>query len=206
MVLCPTSNFFQIQVELLLITHWWGGFQGVSCDTPIDVADSECLRAALEEISIKEDDIFISHHQSPSWLSGVPDVVKDFFAVTLMCVDDSIIEQAHEFLLPAFSLFPNKDYCVVTQPHTSPMTPFLSHFSIVPAKPTNSFSHCLFVIHRALVCGMLPTVRSYMPGVDTAAVTALSYDVQDVEDAIFVRSAATREVSTYFRLPCLSGH
>ena len=50
---------------------------------------------------------------------GVPDVMKDFFCVNLFCVDESIAHRSADFLLPAFALFPDKDYCVITQPHTS---------------------------------------------------------------------------------------
>jgi hypothetical protein len=92
---------------------------GINCHSPLDTIDSETLRTALEEVTLKEDDIFIDHHESPTWLVGVPDVVKDFFCVNLFCVDESIAHQSVELLLPAFSLYPDKDYCVVTQPHTS---------------------------------------------------------------------------------------
>lgn len=149
-------------VNLILLIHWWGEFQDVNADTPLDVLDTETTKKWLEEMILKEDDIFISHHKSPSWLVSVPDVVKDFFCINLMCVDTGLISQSRELLLPAFSLYPDKDYCIVTQPHTSPITPFLSQFSIVPPKSTNTFNHVLLVIHRALVVNTLPSVRPYM--------------------------------------------
>ena len=92
--------------------------------TPIDRVNMSTFKTALLQISEKEDDIFINHHKSPSWLVGVPDVMKDFFCVNLFCIDAELAHQATEFLLPAFSLFPEKDYCVLTQPHTSPVGVF----------------------------------------------------------------------------------
>eukprot|EP00392_Amoebophrya_sp_AT5.2_P005443 g5452.t1 len=143
--------------DLLFIVHWWGN---LGCVSAIDSVDSESMKKALEAIVAKEDDIFISHHQSPSWLFGVPDVMKDFFCVNLFCVDESIAHRSADFLLPAFALFPDKDYCVITQPHTSQITPFLQAFSIVPPKPSNTFGHVLFVLHRACCTNAIsPTVR-----------------------------------------------
>lgn len=52
--------------DLLFIVHWWGN---LGCVSAIDSVDSESMKKALEAIVAKEDDIFISHHQSPSWYS-----------------------------------------------------------------------------------------------------------------------------------------
>lgn len=44
-------------------------------DMPLNIINSARVKTALEEITLKEDDIFINHHSSPAWLNGVPDIV-----------------------------------------------------------------------------------------------------------------------------------
>ncbi|CAD7974188.1 unnamed protein product [Amoebophrya sp. A25] len=168
--------------DLLLLVHWWGDKAGVSCLSAIDMVDSETMKTALEEISNKEDDIFINHHESPSWLFGVPDMMKDFFCVNLFCVDESIAHRSSDFLVPAFALFPEKDYCVITQPHTSQMTPFLSQFSIVTPRASNTFGHVLFVLHRACCATTVsPTVRHLSSGEDVERVEKVIEGMDDVD-------------------------
>merc|ERR1719163_1513812 len=80
----------------------------------------------------------------------------------MLCLDRSYQTQALEFLLPAFSLYPDKDYCVITQPHTASNSPFLGAFTVVPQQPTNTFSHVLYLVHRAALAEP-PKVRYVVP-------------------------------------------
>ncbi|CAD7933670.1 unnamed protein product [Amoebophrya sp. A120] len=173
--------------DLLFVVHWWSTEnEGINCISAIDQVDSESLKNCLEAIVKKEDDIFINHHQSSSWLFGVPDVMKDFFCVNLFCVDEAIAHRSADFLLPAFALFPDKDYCVITQPHTSKITPFLQAFSMVPPKPSNTFGHVLFVLHRACCTASLtPTVRMLEGEADLDRVAAV-LDGMDLKDGEFI--------------------
>ncbi|CAE7291623.1 CFAP61 [Symbiodinium sp. CCMP2456] len=100
-----------------------------------------------------EEGLFVNHPNSPSWLSNMPQHTKDVFCVNMFCLDQAYQTQALDFLLPAFSLFPDKDYCIITQPHTAPNSPLLNAFSIVPPQPQNTFGHVLFLIHRAALLG-----------------------------------------------------
>ena len=56
--------------------------------------------------------------------------------------------RSKDFLKYAFDLFPDRDYLIVTQPHTVPENALLSKFTLVQKQLTNTFSHVLYLIHR----------------------------------------------------------
>lgn len=56
--------------------------------------------------------------------------------------------RSKDFLKYAFDMFPDRDYLIVTQPHTIAETALLNKFSNVSKKPENTFSHVLYVLHR----------------------------------------------------------
>jgi len=73
---------------------------------------------------------------------------KNAFAVTLFCMESMFDNRSKDFLKYAFDMFPDRDYLIVTQPHTIAETALLNKFSIVPKKSENTFSHVLYVLHR----------------------------------------------------------
>lgn len=84
-------------------------------------------------------------------LVSIPDPVesaKNAFAVTLFCMESMFDCRSKDFLKYAFDMFPDRDYLIVTQPHTIAETALLNKFSIVSKKPENTFSHVLYVLHR----------------------------------------------------------
>ncbi|CAK8994403.1 Cilia- and flagella-associated protein 61 (CFAP61) (Flagellar-associated protein 61) [Durusdinium trenchii] len=136
--------------KLLITLHWWGD---VDISSPLAILPEDGYREALEKVMQSEEGLFVSHPNSPSWLANMPPHSKDVFCVNMFCLDQAFQTQALDFLLPAFSLFPEKDYCIVTQPHTAPNTPLLNAFTIVPPQPQNTFGHVLYLIHRASLLG-----------------------------------------------------
>jgi hypothetical protein len=48
----------------------------------------------------------------------VPDSLKNAFAVTLFCMEAAFDSRSTDFLKHAFEQFPDRDYLIVTQPHT----------------------------------------------------------------------------------------
>jgi hypothetical protein len=60
--------------------------------------------------------------------------------------------------MAAFSVFPDREYCVLSLPHASVDTPLLSRFSLVPAKPGSTFEHVLYVGHPLLLCMFCTTL------------------------------------------------
>ena len=77
-----------------------------------------------------------------------PESAKNAFAITLFCMEAAVDSRSVDFLKYAFDLFPNRDYLIVTQPHTVPENALLSKFTLVPKTMHNTFSHVLYLIHR----------------------------------------------------------
>jgi hypothetical protein len=84
-------------------------------------------------------------------LTTIPDPAEAFknaFAITLFCMEAEFDSRSKDFLKYAFDLFPDRDYLIVTQPHTIAENTLLNKFSVVPKKSENTFSHVLYVLHR----------------------------------------------------------
>jgi len=145
--------------ELTMIIHWWTDEE---ISSPLSCCPEDGFRQALAKVMDSEEGLFVSHPNSPSWLANMPQHSKDVFCVNMCCLDQAYQTQALDFLLPAFSLYPEKDYCIITQPHTAPNTPLLNAFTIVPPQPQNTFGHVLYLIHRAALLGT-PKVQYLKP-------------------------------------------
>ncbi|KAF0692912.1 Aste57867_16060 [Aphanomyces stellatus] len=76
------------------------------------------------------------------------DVEGNAFLMTLFCIDATYQVRAPEFLRYAFSLFPHKEYCIVTVSPLSSQPLVLSAFTLVPFKPSSTYSHSLYLLHR----------------------------------------------------------
>merc|ERR1719238_1462229 len=162
-----------------MVLHWWTDEE---IGSPLSTVPPDCFRGALEQIMVSEEGLFVGHPNSPTWLSNMPQHVKDVFCVNMCCLDQAYQTQALDFLLPAFSLYPDKDYCIITQPHTAPNTPLLNALTIVPPQPQNTFSHVLYLIHRAALMGP-PKVRPMSPA-DMSEIAPLieCFDNQTCQD------------------------
>ena len=77
-----------------------------------------------------------------------PESAKNGFAITLFCMEAAFDSRSQDFLKYAFSIFPDRDYLIVTQPHTVPENSLISKFTLVPKSAENTFSHVLYLIHR----------------------------------------------------------
>jgi hypothetical protein len=56
--------------------------------------------------------------------------------------------RSKDFLKHAFDRYPDRDYLIVTQPHTVSENSLLQKFTLVAKKPENTFTHVLYIIHR----------------------------------------------------------
>merc|ERR1719352_12557 len=169
-------------VSLILALHWWGR---LNITEPLGLFTLDQLRAACELVLEGEDElIWVNRPTSPMWLSNVPQHAKDAFCINLFCLDGASQMQAVDFLLPAFSLYPEKDICVLTQPHVSPQSPLLSHFTIVPPKATNTFHHALYLVHRSTLLSP-PVLRVISnPDIESVAALAEPLGVHTVNDLV----------------------
>ncbi|KAE8601161.1 hypothetical protein XENTR_v10013560 [Xenopus tropicalis] len=71
------------------------------------------------------------------------------FSIQLFCIDEKHESRSVDFLSYAFSLFPDKDFCVITVPHLTPEFPLLQNFVRVVPLSTCTLSQELYVFHRA---------------------------------------------------------
>jgi hypothetical protein len=84
-------------------------------------------------------------------MTTIPDPsesAKNAFAVTLFCMESMFDCRSKDFLKYAFEMFPDRDYLIITQPHSIAENALLSKFTLVPKKSVNTFSHVLYVLHR----------------------------------------------------------
>eukprot|EP00742_Colponemidia_sp_Colp-10_P005991 GILJ01006412.1.p1 GENE.GILJ01006412.1~~GILJ01006412.1.p1 ORF type:complete len:1622 (+),score=306.28 GILJ01006412.1:470-4867(+) len=134
---------------------------------------------------------------NPNWetlddLPLPPDFAKNAFCVTLFCLDELFESRAKDFLEPAFALYPDKDYCIVTQPHTSPESTLLNNFSLVPKKPSNTFSHVLYLFHRDALLAPLQVRRALVD--DLEAVSVL---LEDLDNGSEIRETVSRSLQDF---------
>ena len=76
---------------------------------------------------------------------------ENVFCITLFCLDESYESRSIDVLKAAFDLFPDRNYCLLTLPHTSPPNSSLNllhYFTLIPPTSANTFSHVLYLLHR----------------------------------------------------------
>ena len=72
------------------------------------------------------------------------------FCITLFCLDAQYESRSLDILRAVFDLYPDRNYCVLTLPHTSPPSSIqmLSYFTYVKPTLRNTFSHAMYLLHR----------------------------------------------------------
>ena len=77
-----------------------------------------------------------------------PDSLKNAFAITLFCMEAAFDSRSTDFLKYAFDEYPDRDYLIITQPHTVVESQLLSKFTHPLKKTKNTFQHVLYIMHR----------------------------------------------------------
>lgn len=60
----------------------------------------------------------MSHLEDLETIPEPPEIAKNAFAITLFCMEAAFDSRSKDFLKYAFDMFPDRDYLIVTQPHT----------------------------------------------------------------------------------------
>ena len=68
-----------------------------------------------------------------------PESAKNAFAMTLFCMEAAFDCRSKDFLTYAFDSFPDRDYLIVTQPHTVAESQLLNKFTLVQKQSVNTF-------------------------------------------------------------------
>ncbi|XP_053316609.1 cilia- and flagella-associated protein 61 [Spea bombifrons] len=71
------------------------------------------------------------------------------FCIQLFCIDEKHQTRSMDFLNYVFSLFPDKDFCIITVPHLTPEFPLLQGFVRAVPLSTSTLSQELYLFHRA---------------------------------------------------------
>lgn len=77
-----------------------------------------------------------------------PEIAKNAFCLILYCIDEAFDSFGIEFLESAFEQFPERDYMIITQPHTCSENSLMNFFTLVDKKSSNTFNHVLYIMHR----------------------------------------------------------
>eukprot|EP00727_Mastigamoeba_balamuthi_P005671 m51a1_g1723 hypothetical protein (1107) ;mRNA; r:103041-107400 len=73
--------------------------------------------------------------------------------VTLFCLADEYAHRARDFIIPVFDSFPERDYLLLTQPPSAPVTSLLQLFTQLPANPDSTFPHVAYVLTKCSFMG-----------------------------------------------------
>jgi Cilia- and flagella-associated protein 61, N-terminal domain len=123
------------------------------------------LRAGQSSYSLHSD--AGSEDDRMSFVSSASTVFEDssqsnVFGITMCCIEQNYTERVYlQLLEAAFEAFPGRNYCLLTVPFTV-VEPHLRFFSAVQPKASATFSHALYVVHRAAVRPQL-SIRNSVP-------------------------------------------
>ena len=68
-----------------------------------------------------------------------PDSLQNAFAITLFCMEAAFDSRSQDFLKYAFEAYPERDYLIITQPHTVVESMLLQNFTQPVKKTSNTF-------------------------------------------------------------------
>lgn len=97
-------------------------------------------------------------------------------------MEAAVDSRSTDFLKYAFNLFPDRDYLIVTQPHTVPENALLNKFTLVPKTMNNTFSHVLYLIHR-----------DYLLEQDIEVTRTVPEDYAQIEELLFSNPTVTND-------------
>ncbi|KAJ3394717.1 hypothetical protein HDU84_006860 [Entophlyctis sp. JEL0112] len=103
---------------------------------------SDPIRAALEASTAEGRAVekaagMIAAQQAAAEQVQIIQAQCNIFCISLLCIEDMHANHGIEFVKAAFSLFPDRDYCVVTVPSGMPEIPVLRNFTMVHPRPGN---------------------------------------------------------------------
>lgn len=112
------------------------------------------------------------------------------FCVSVFCVDEAFESRSCDFLSACFALFPEKEYVIVTLPHTAAEFPLLNYFNQVEPQPTSSFGHILYLFHRDALLGTMKVRPAIAADDDAVRVLTKGLTRRAQMDAAFFKATA----------------
>ncbi|KAJ1475774.1 hypothetical protein T484DRAFT_3150674 [Baffinella frigidus] len=126
--------------------------------TPEEEAEVKARKAAeddaelLKLISEAQEDAVAEigyFEESPEPSVDLNSLPVNAVCLTLFCLDPSLDCQVQKLLRPTMEMFPEHEYCLVLVPHQGRHVSLLRLMQPVREKLGQSFSHALYMIHRA---------------------------------------------------------
>ena len=92
-------------------------------------------------------------------MMNVPDSAKNAICINIFFIDQLFECRAIDFLPFAFNLFPDKEYVILTQPHTVEESVLLQSFIQVPKKQDTNFEHVLYIFNKVNLLSNYISIR-----------------------------------------------
>jgi len=120
-----------------------------------------------------------------------PPKLPNAFCISVFCMDESFESRSTDFLHAAFAAFPDREYAVLTLPHTTSEFSLVNAFTQAEPLPSSSFGHILYLFHRDALGG--PRALTIRPAnvIDGKAVGQLLANLKEKDDLKGFFDAAT---------------
>ena len=90
----------------------------------------------------------LENYNDENSIPPTPNEIINAFCVKLFFIEQAFESRSSDFLLKVFDQFPEKDYLVLTQPHSFIENSLLENFIKINKKVDSLFGEILFIIHR----------------------------------------------------------
>lgn len=166
--------------------------------------DSE-VRQVKEEEETAEEKEQIANHRSFSFgqyaelvkdlnkgeLPQIPYEANNAIVVNLFCIDEIFEARSLEFVEYAFTLFPNRDYIIITQPFTVNENTLVKNFIQASHKKNSTFEHCLYLFHKdCLYAKEIKVRKAHLQDVENA-----SYLIQEMINPAEIESTMKQSIT-----------
>ena len=102
---------------------------------------------------------YIKNQDEDTMMLNVPDEAKNAICINIFFIDQNLECRAIDFLPFAFDLFPDKEYIILTQPHTVEESVLLQSFIQVPKAQDTNFEHVLYIFNRVNLLAPYISIR-----------------------------------------------
>ena len=90
----------------------------------------------------------LQNYENENEIPPTPAEVLNAFCVKLFFIEQAFESRSSDFLIQAFDSFPDKDYMIITQPHSFFENSLLANFIKVEKKLDSLFGEVLYILHR----------------------------------------------------------
>lgn len=96
-----------------------------------------------------ESSISILLHEEPSYFRPIYKGTSAAFCIQLFCIDEKYEARSLDFMHFVFSLFPDKNFCLISLPHLTPEFVLIQNFVKIVPYNNCTVEHDLYIFHRA---------------------------------------------------------